>query len=149
MRRFVEGADRGQSTLFPDRLEDWIGEDNPVRVIDVFVDELDLVELGFAGVAPEATGRPSYHPSVLLKLYIYGYLNRVQSSRRLEHEAGRNVEVMWLVGRLAPDHKTIANFRKDNGRAIRQVCARFVGLCRSLGLLTQASVAIAAASSRQ
>jgi transposase len=142
MRRFVEGADRGQSTLFPDRLEDWIGEDNPVRVIDVFVDELDLAELGFGGVAPEATGRPSYHPSVLLKLYIYGYLNRVQSSRRLEHEAGRNVEVMWLVGRLAPDHKTIANFRKDNGRAIRQVCARFVALCRSLGLLTQASVAI-------
>ena len=142
MRRFVEGADRGQSTLFPDRLEDWIGEDNPVRVIDVFVDELDLAELGFGGVEPEVTGRPSYHPSILLKLYIYGYLNRVQSSRRLEHEAGRNVEVMWLVGRLAPDHKTIANFRKDNGRAIRQVCARFVGLCRSLGLLTQASVAI-------
>jgi transposase len=142
MRRFVEGADRGQSTLFPDRLEDWIGEDNPVRVIDVFVDELDLAELGFSGVDPEATGRPSYHPSILLKLYIYGYLNRVQSSRRLEHEAGRNVEVMWLVGRLAPDHKTIANFRKDNGHAIRQVCARFVGLCRSLGLLTQASVAI-------
>src|SRR5712672_2376408 len=113
-----------------------------VRVIDVFVDELDLAELGFSGVDPEATGRPSYHPSILLKLYIYGYLNRVQSSRRLEHEAGRNVEVMWLVGRLAPDHKTIANFRKDNGRAIRQVCARFVGLCRSLGLLTQASVAI-------
>ena len=113
MRRFVEGADRGQSTLFPDRLEDWIGEDNSVRVIDAFVDELDLAELGFSGVDPEATGRPSYHPSILLKLYIYGYLNRVQSSRRLEHEAGRNVEVMWLVGRLAPDHKTIANFRKD------------------------------------
>jgi len=142
MRRFVEGADRGQSTLFPESLEDWIDEDNPVRVIDVFVDELDLAELGFSGIEPEVTGRPSYHPSVLLKLYIYGYLNRVQSSRRLEHEAGRNVEVMWLVGRLAPDHKTIANFRKDNGGAIRQVCARFVGLCRSLGLLTQASVAI-------
>jgi transposase len=142
MRRFVDGADRGQSTLFPDRLEDWIGEDNPVRVIDVFVDELDLAELGFDGVAPEATGRPSYHPSILLKLYIYGYLNRVQSSRRLEREALRNVEVMWLVGRLSPDHKTIADFRKDNGRAIRQVCARFVGLCRTLGLLTQASVAI-------
>ena len=99
MRRFVEGADRGQSTLFPECLEDWIGEDNPVRVVDVFVDELDLSELGFGGVTPEATGRPSYHPSMLLKLYIYGYLNRVQSSRRLEHEAGRNVEVMWLVGR--------------------------------------------------
>ena len=101
MKRFVEGTDREQSTLFPECLEDWIREDNPVRVIDVFVDELDLGALGFDGVAPEATGRPSYHPSVLLKLYIYGYLNRVQSSRRLEHEAGRNVEVMWLTRRLA------------------------------------------------
>ncbi len=142
MRRFVEGTDRGQSTLFPECLEDWIGEDNPVRVVDVFVEELDLAELGFGGVAPEATGRPSYHPSILLKLYIYGYLNRVQSSRRLEHEAGRNVEVMWLVGRLAPDHKTIADFRKDNGAAIRKVCAQFIALCRAMGLLTQASVAI-------
>ena len=142
MRRFVEGADRSQSTLFPQYLEDWIGEDNPVRAIDVFVDELDLAELGFSGVEPEVTGRPSYHPSVLLKLYIYGYLNRTQSSRRLEREAGRNVEVMWLTGRLAPDHKTIADFRKDNGRAIRQVCARFVVLCRMMGLLTHASVAI-------
>src|SRR5712671_7635846 len=101
MRRFVGGLDRGQSTLFPECLEDWIGEDNPVRVIDVFVDELDLAELGFSGVDPEMTGRPSYHPSALLKLYIYGYLNRVQSSRRLERDAGRNVEVMWLTGRLA------------------------------------------------
>src|SRR5438477_8556854 len=142
MRRFVEGVDRGQSTLFPDCLEDCIGENNPVRVIDVFVDELDLAALGFSGVDPEATGRPSYHPSVLLKLYIYGYLNRVQSSRRLEREARRNVEVMWLSGRLAPDHKTIADFRKDNGRAIRQVCARFVALCRTMGLLMEASVAI-------
>src|SRR5512142_33978 len=142
MRRFVEGTDRGQSTLFPDCLEDWIDENNPVQVIDVFVDELDLAELGFDGVAPEDTGRPSYHPSVLLKLYIYGYLNWVQSSRRLEREALRNVEVMWLLGRLAPDHKTIADFRKDNGRAIRQVCARFVEICRTLGLLTEASVAI-------
>jgi transposase len=142
MRRFVEGMDRGQNTLFPECLQDWIGEDNPVRVIDVFVDELGLAELGFSGIEPEVTGRPSYHPSILLKLYIYGYLNRVQSSRRLEREAGRNVEVMWLVGRLAPDHKTIADFRKDNGRAIRQVCARFVELCRAMGLLTTASVAI-------
>jgi transposase len=102
MRRFIEGADRGQSTLFPECLEDWIGEDNPVRVIDVFVDELDLAELRFSGIDPEATGRPSYHPSVLLKLYIYGYLNRVQSSRRLEREAGRNVEVMWLTVGLFP-----------------------------------------------
>jgi transposase len=142
MRRFVEGADRGQSTLFPECLEDWIDENNPVRLIDVFVDELDLSELGFSGIDPEITGRPSYHPAVLLKLYIYGYLNRVQSSRRLEREAGRNVEVMWLTGRLAPDHKTIADFRKDDGRAIRRVCARFVALCRAMGLLTQASVAI-------
>ena len=142
MKRFVEGVDRGQSTLFPDCLEDWIVEDNPVRVIDAFVDELDLGDLGFSGVDPEATGRPSYHPSVLLKLYIYGYLNRVQSSRRLEREASRNVEVMWLTGRLVPDHKTIADFRKDNGKAIRQVCARFVDLCREIGLLATASVAI-------
>jgi transposase len=123
-------------------LEDWICEDNPVRAIDVFVDEVDLTDLGFIGVEPEATGRPSYHPLVLQKLYIYGYLNRVQSSRRLEREAGRNVEVMWLTGRLVPDHKTIADFRKDSGPAIRKVCARFVALCRELGLLTKASVAI-------
>ena len=142
MKRFVEGVDRGQSTLFPECLDDWIGEENPIRVIDVFVDELDLAALGFSGVDPEATGRPSYHPAVLLKLYIYGYLNRVQSSRRLEREAGRNVEVMWLTGRLVPDHKTIAEFRKDNGRAIRQVCARVVVLCRTMGLFTEASVAI-------
>jgi transposase len=142
MKRFVEGTDRGQTTLFPDCLEDWIGEDNPVRVIDVFVDGLDLAVLRFDGVDPEATGRPSYHPSVLLKLYIYGYLYRVQSSRRLEREASRNVEVMWLTGRLVPDHKTIADFRKDNGPAIRKVCAQFVALCRKLGLLTKPSVAI-------
>jgi transposase len=142
MRRFVEGVDRSQTTLFPESLEDWISDDNPVRVIDAFVDALDLRTLGFDGVLPEATGRPSYHPAILLKLYIYGYLNRVQSSRRLEREAGRNVELMWLTGRLAPDHKTIANFRKDSGRAIRQVCAQFVTLCRRLGLLNTASVAI-------
>ena len=142
MKRFVEGADRGQSTLLPECLDDWIDENNPVRVIDAFVEALDLAELGFAGVEPEATGRPSYHPSVLLKLYIYGYLNRVQSSRRLEREAGRNFEVMWLLGRLVPDHKTVADFRKDNGPAIRKVCARFVELCREMGLLATASVAI-------
>jgi transposase len=142
MKRFVEGMDREQSTLFPECLEDWICEDNPARVIDVFVGGLDLAELRFCGVDPEATGRPSYHPSVLLKLYIYGYLNRVQSSRRLEREACRNVEVMWLAGRLVPDHKTIADFRKDNGPAIRKVCAQFVAVCREIGLLTQASVAI-------
>jgi transposase len=142
MKRFVEGIDRGQGSLFPERLEDWIGADNPVRVIDVFVDELDLGGLGFDRVVPRATGRPSYHPSVLLKLYIYGYLNRVQSSRRLEREAGRNVEVMWLTGRLVPDHKTIADFRKDNGAAIGKVCSRFVALCRQLDLFAEASVAI-------
>ncbi len=140
MKRFVEGMDRGQRTLFPECLEDWIDENNPVRAVDVFVDGLDLSELGFDGVVPEATGRPSYHPAGLLKLYIYGYLNRVQSSRRLEREAGRNVEVLWLTGRLAPDHKTIADFRKDNGPAIRKVCARFVELCRTMGLLATASV---------
>lgn len=142
MKRFVEGEDRSQSTLFPERLDDYVGEDNHVRVVDVFVDELDLGGLGFSRVEPLATGRPSYHPSILLKLYIYGYLNRVQSSRRLEREAGRNVEVMWLTGRLVPDHKTIANFRKDNGPAIRKVCAQFVGLCRQLNLFADASVAI-------
>ncbi len=115
MKRFVEGLDRDQSTFFPEALEDFVGEDNGVRVIEAFVEALDLGALGFCGVDPKATGRPSYHPSVLLKLYIYGYLNRVQSSRRLEREAGRNVEVMWLSGRLVPDHKTIADFRKDNG----------------------------------
>jgi transposase len=142
MKRFVVGADRDQRTLFPECLSDWVCEDNPVRAIDAFVDELDLRALGFARVIPKATGRPSYHPAVLLKLYVYGYVNRVQSSRGLEREAGRNVEVMWLTGRLAPDHKTIADFRKDNGAAIRRVCARFVELCRSLGLFAAACVAI-------
>jgi transposase len=142
MKRFVEGQDRAQGTLFPECLEDWIDEDNPVRIIDVFVDRLDLADLCLAGVNPEATGRPAYHPSVLLKLYIYGYLNRVQSSRRLEREAGRNTEVMWLLGRLVPDNKTIADFRKENGTAIRRVCSQFVALCREMGLLSQPSVAI-------
>src|SRR5499426_257751 len=142
MERFVLGMDRVQSTLLPGCLDDFIDESNPVRAIDAFVDALNLAELGFDSVEPEATGRPSYQPSVLLKLYIYGYLNRVQSSRRLEREALRNVEVMWLTGRLAPDHKTIADFRKDNGAAIRKVCAQFVALCREIGLLTKASVAI-------
>lgn len=142
MKRFVEGADRGQSTLLPECLDDWIDEENPVRAIDAFVDALDLAGLGFGGVEPAATGRPGFHPSVLLKLYIYGYLNRIQSSRRLEREAGRNLELFWLLGRLVPDHKTIADFRKDNGDALRKVCARFVELCREMGLLAAASVAI-------
>src|SRR6185369_10077628 len=142
MRRFVSGVDRGQSTLLPECLDDFIDESNPVRVIDAFVDALDLVKVGFDGVVPEATGRPSYHPSALLKLYIYGYLNRIQSSRRLEREAGRNLEVIWLLRRLTPDDKTIADFRKDNGPAIKKVCSQFVELCREMGLLTKASVAI-------
>ena len=142
MKRFVTGADRGQSTLLPECLDDWVDESNCIRAIDAFVDMLDLAELGFSGVKPAATGRPAYHPSVLLKLYIYGYLNRVQSSRRLEREAGRNLEVMWLLGRLVPDDKVIDDCRKDNGPAIRKVCARFVELCREMGLLAKASVAI-------
>jgi transposase len=142
MARFIEGVSRSQATLFPERLDDFVGDDNPVRVIDAFVEQLDLYGLGFDRAEPEATGRPGYHPSVRLKLYIYGYLNRVQSSRRLEREAGRNVEVMWLAGRLVPDHKTIADFRRFNGKAIRRVCSQFVQLCRGLGLLAGASVAI-------
>src|SRR5580698_9601242 len=142
MGRFVEGEDRRQSFLLPQSLDDYIAEDNPVRVIEVFIDELDLSGLGFAGVHPAATGRPAYHPSTLLKIYLYGYLNRLQSSRRLEREAQRNIELMWLTGRLAPDFKTIADFRKDNGAAIRAVCSQFVVLCRQLGLFTRAVVAI-------
>jgi transposase len=142
MRGFVQGVDRQQATLLPECLDDWVDENNPVRAVDVFVDALELRDLGFDSVNPAATGRPAYHPSAMLKLYIYGYLNRIQSSRRLEREAGRNLEVMWLTGRLAPDHKTIADFRKDNGPAIKKVCARFVELCREMGLLAKASVAI-------
>jgi len=142
MKRYVEGQDRSQATLFPESLDEYIAEDNPVRVVDVFVDELDLKDLGFDGAQPEATGRPAYHPATLLKIYIYGYLNRVQSSRRLEREAQRNVELIWLTGRLAPDFKTIADFRKDNGPAIRRVCREFVLLCRSLKLFSDALVAI-------
>lgn len=141
MSGFIQGEDRRQATLFPERLDDYIAEDSPVRVIDVFVDDLDLSGLGFK-TAPEVTGRPGYHPSTLLKLFIYGYLNRVQSSRRLEREAQRNVELMWLTGRLAPDFKTIADFRKDNGEAIRLVCREFVLLCRKLELFAEAFVAI-------
>src|ERR1017187_6864988 len=142
MKRFIEGEDRSQSTLFPEHLDDYIAEDNPVRVIDVFVDELDLKALGFEGMQPEVTGRPAYHPASLLKIYIYGYLNRIQSSRRLEKEAHRNVELMWLTGRLMPDFKTIADFRKANGKAIRSVCRQFVVLCQQLGLFSEALVAI-------
>ena len=142
MGRFVESEDRSQSTLLPERLDDYVTEDNPVRVVDVFVDNLDLAALGFDRAIAQATGRPGYHPATLLKIYIYGYLNRVQSSRRLEREAHRNIELMWLTGRLAPDFKTIADFRKDNGAAIRQVCREFVVLCRRLDLFSQSLVAI-------
>jgi transposase len=142
MGRFVEGEDRRQSFLLPASLDDYVTEDNPVRMVEAFIDELDLGALGFDGVLPAATGRPAYHPSTLLKIYLYGYLNRIQSSRRLEREAGRNVELMWLTGRLAPDFKTIANFRVDNGPAIQKACAQFVLLCRRLGLFTRAMVAI-------
>ena len=142
MTRFVEGCDRGQSTLFPALLDDYVAEDNPVRAIDAFVDGLDLGKLGFTRAEPLVTGRPSYHPATLLKVYIYGYLNRVPSSRRLERECQRNIEMIWLTGQLAPDFKTIADFRKDNGKAIREVCRAFVALCRELDLLSAASVAI-------
>jgi transposase len=142
MKRFIEGSDRSQSTLLPESLDDWVEESNPVRVVDAFVDHLNLAELDFKDAEPAITGRPGYHPSALLKLYIYGYLNRIQSSRRLEREARRNLEVIWLLRRLTPDDKTIADFRRDNGPAIKKVCARFVDLCRQMGLLTKASVAI-------
>src|SRR3974377_1696801 len=142
MNRFIEGADRAQSTLLPECLDDWVDESNPVRAVDAFVGALDLAELGFKDVEPAATGRPGYHPAPLLKLYIYGYLNRIQSSRRLEREARRNLEVIWLLQRFSPDDKTIADFRRDNGPAIKKVCAKFVELCRQMGLLTKASVAI-------
>src|ERR1700709_1727040 len=142
MTRFVVGDDRSQSTLFPERLDDYLAEDNPVRAIDIFVDELDLANLGFGGVEPEATGRPAYHPGTLLKIYVYGYLNRVKSGRRVEGGGQRNIEWVWLTGRLMPDFKTIADFRKDNGEAIRKVCREFVVLCRRLELFSAARVAI-------
>jgi transposase len=142
MKRFVEGVNRSQGTLLPERLDDYIAEDNPVRAVDVFVDALDLKMLGFDGMQPEATGRPAYHPATLLKIYLYGYLNRIQSSRRLERDTQRNLELIWLTGRLMPDFKTIADFRKDNGQAIRRVCREFILLCRSLNLFSEAIVAI-------
>jgi transposase len=142
MKRFIEGEARSQSLLFPERLDDYVAEGNPVRAIEVFAESLDLGKLGFEGVEPEATGRPAYHPAVLLKIYIYGYLNRIQSSRRLERETQRNVELIWLTGKLMPDFKTIADFRKDNGPAIRAVCREFIVLCRRLELFAEAIVAI-------
>lgn len=142
MSRFIEGQDRSQVTLLPECLEDFIADDNPVRVVDAFIGELDMVALGFEGATPATTGRPAYHPAVMMKVYLYGYLNRIQSSRRLERECQRNVELMWLTGKLCPDFKTIADFRRDNSAGIRNVCRRFVVLCRDLKLFSQALVAI-------
>src|SRR3954468_3509676 len=142
IHRFIDGEDRTQQALLPHSLEDYVDGENPVRVIEVFIDELDLAALGFSGVTPAATGRPAYHPSTLLKIYLYGYLNRIQSSRRLERETQRNVELMWLTGRLTPDFKTIADFRRDHGKAIRKVCGQFVMLCRKLDLFSQSIIAI-------
>jgi transposase len=142
MKRFVEGVDRTQSVLLPETLDDYVAEDNPVRVIDVFVDTIDLAALGFDGTLPAQTGRPSYHLAVLLRIYIYGYLNRIQSSRRLERETARNIELIWLTGRLTPDFKTIADFRKDNGEAIRRVCWEFVRLCHKFNMFEGGEVAI-------
>jgi transposase len=142
MGRFVQGEDHRQDFLLPASLDDYVSEDNPIRVVEAFIDELDFHALGFAGATPADTGRPAYHPSTMLKIYLYGFLNRLQSSRRLEREAQRNIELMWLTGRLAPDFKTIANFRRDNGDAIRAVCSQFVVLCRQLSLFGQATVAV-------
>ena len=142
MGRFVEGRDRYQRALFPECLDDYVDADNAVRVIDAFVDELDLLALGFAGVQPASTGRPAYHPAMMLKLYVYGYFNQLCSSRRLEREASRNIELMWLTGKLAPDFKTIADFRRDNAEAITSACRQFIAVCRSLGLLGGSVVAI-------
>ena len=142
MKRFIEGENRFQSTLFPESLEDYIAEDNSIRVVDAFINKLDLKQLGFDRAEPSDTGRPGYLPATMLKIYVYGYLNRIQSSRRLERESHRNVELIWLTGRLMPCFKTIADFRKDNRRAIRRVCTEFVGLCRELELFSSTLVAI-------
>ena len=125
MSGFIQGADRNQGYLLPERIDEYVSEDNPVRVIEAFVEELDLARLGFARLEPNTAGRPAYHPATLLKIYLYGYLNRIQSSRRLEREAKRNLELMWPTGRLAPDFKTLADFRAENGAAIRGVCREF------------------------
>jgi transposase len=140
MTRFIQGQGRAQQTLFPGCLDDHVADDNPARVVDVYVDQLDLRD--FDNAQPADTGRPGYHPSTLLKIYLYGYLNRIQSSRRLEREAQRNVELMCLTGRLAPDFKTIADFRRDNGPSIRAACAQFILICRQLGLFAHAVAAI-------
>jgi transposase len=139
---FVQGVDRDQLVMFPESLDEYIGDDNPVRFIDAFVDSLNLQALGFERAVAQETGRPPYHPGDLLKLYVYGYLNHIRSSRKLEKEAKRNVEVMWLLGKLAPDFKTIADFRRDNGLAIREACRQFTLLCRELELFGGELVAL-------
>src|SRR5882762_718111 len=140
MSGFIDEADRNQGTLLPERVEEYVSEENPVRVIDAFIGELDLSKLGFEGLEPKPTVRPGYHPATMLKIYMYGYLNRIQSTRRLEREEQRNLELMWLVGRLAPDFKTLADFRAENAAAITNVCREFIVLCRRWGLFTQATV---------
>ena len=142
MKRYVEGWNRRQSLLLPECVDDYVDENNPVRVIEAFIEQLELAALGFCRAVPADTGRPGYHPAALLKLYLYGYLNRIPSSRRLEREAQRNLELVWLTGRLAPDFKTIADFRRDNGMAIRATCRQFVLLCRKLDLFSEALVAV-------
>jgi len=142
MKRFIEGENRFQSTLFPESLEDYIADDNPVRVIDAFVDGLDLKQLGFDRAEPSETGRPGYEPAVMLKIYVYGYLNRLTTTRVLEQETHRNVDLIWLTGRLMPNYKTIGEFRRNNRKAVRRVCAEFVGICRELKLFEQVIVAI-------
>ncbi len=142
MSHHIQGQGRHQVTFFPEALDDFVSEDNPVRVIDVFVNETDLNKLGFERVQAKNTSRPGYHPATLLKLYIYGYLNRIQSSRRLEKESHRNVELMWLLDRLTPDFKTITDFRKDNGKAIKNVCRQFVELCRQMNMFSDSLFAI-------
>jgi transposase len=149
MGRFIAGADRTQLTLLPEAIDDYVGKGNPVRVVDAFVEALDLADLDFDGVISEDTGRPSYHPATILKIYIFGYLNQVQSSRGLERECRCNLELIWLTGRLAPDFKTIADFRRDNGPAIRKVCQQFVALCRGIDLLDASIVAIDGSKSRR
>lgn len=142
MSHHIKGQSRTQATLFPEALDDFVTDENPVRVIDAFVDSIDLASLGFEKVKTKATGRPCYHPSMMLKLYIYGYLNRIQSSRRLEKETHRNVELMWLLERLTPDFKTIADFRKDNSTGIKNTCRQFIQLCREMNMFTNVIIAI-------
>lgn len=139
---FVEGADRHQASFLPACLADYVDADNLVRIIDAFVGELDLAELGFARLQPASTGRPGYAPGTMLKLYVYGFLHQLTSSWMLESEAGRNIELMWLTGKLVPDFKTIADFSDDNASAIQIACQRFVAVCRALGLVGGGMVAI-------